>query len=277
MINTNPVLLKELRQRFRSFKASLILFIYLLVIGGFVLGFMYLNWRQEAVVFNPSQSREIFAMLSVAQLILLGFVTPGLTAGSISGERERQTLNVLLTTELRPAGIIFSKMISSCAFTILLITATLPLFSIVLMYGGVSPSQLWGVFGFYLVSMYLFAAVGMACSTFFRRTGISTVTSYGITAFIGAGTVFLAAFIYEVSRGNVYPRPEGVPLSVQFLVDINPVVVLMRILGEGPPFGVSENWLLPYWLVYTVFYLVVGTLLLIWSSKRLNPLRRSKL
>lgn len=269
----NPVLLKELRLPFRSIKAPLILLLYLFVLGGFTLGFIYTQWHNAPAYFDPYRSKEIFAVLSVAQLILLGFVTPGLTAGVISGERERQTLNVLLITELNPFEIVVSKLISSCAFTLLLVISTLPLYSIVLMFGGVAPSQLWSVFGFYIVTMFLFAATGMACSTFFKRTGISTVTAYGITAFWGAGTAFLAIFIERVTD-NVIPRPETLPFSVQFLLDINPVIVLVRILGEGPPFNNEADWILPYWGVYTLFYLCVGLLMLFWSGWLLNPLRK---
>ena len=274
MIGVNPVLVKELRMRFRNFKGPLILALYLLVIGGFILGFIYLTWHDSAA-FNPTRSREIFTALSVTQLILLGFVTPGLTSGVISGERERQTLNVLLTTELSPRTIVISKMISSCAFTLLLIAATLPLYSIVLMFGGIAPGQLLGVFGFYLVTMFLFAAIGIACSTFFKRTGISTVTAYGLTAFLGAGTAFIAVFIYEViQRSQNFPRTDDVPLIVQLLLDINPMMVLVRILGEDV---LSDPaWVVPYWVTYLVFYIGLGVLLLLWSGYLLNPLRKKK-
>ena len=276
MLASNPVMLKELRQRFRTTKTPAIIFLYLLVIGGFTLGFIYLNWRYSSMTFDPHSSRQIFITLSVAQLILLSFVSPGLTASNISGERERQTLNVLLTTQLSPIGIVVGKMVSSCAFTMLLLIATLPLYSIVLMFGGVAPSQLWAVFGFYLVTMFLLASIGMACSTFFKRTGVSTITAYGFTAFLGAGTAFLAAFIYEATVRNTYPRPEVMPGSVQFLLDINPVFVLLRIMGEANAVSAEEaQWILPYWGVYTVFYLGVGVLLLLWSSRMLNPLKRN--
>lgn len=272
MFNDNPVLTKELKQRFRHRKGAVILFLYLLVIGSFILGTVYVNWRYQGLRFDPRTGRELFIILSVFQLILLGFVTPGLTAGTISGERERQTLNVLLTTELTPASIIVGKMFSSCAFTLLLIICTLPLYSLVYMLGGVAPAQLGGVFAIYLVTMFLFAAVGVACSTFFKRTSVSTVSAYGIVAFLGAGTAALAGFI------QVFLRKPGemmnyLPAPVQLLLDINPVMVLIRVMGEDMEMGAP--FLLPYWGTYTLFYLGVGVLLILWSSRKLNPLRKS--
>lgn len=268
-MSINPVLLKELRQRFRTLKSPLLVSLYLLVIGAFVLGFIYLRWRHTPGYYQPGQSREIFILLSMAQLALIGFVTPGLTAGTISGERERQTLNVLLTTRLTPCGIVMSKMISSVSFMVLLVVATLPLYNMVFLYGGIAPSQVLGVFGFYLVTTFLFAAVGVACSTYFRRTGVSTVTSYGIVFALGVGTLMLGGFIHEVTRVPG-PGPYENALATQFLLNINPIVVMMRILGENG-FGPERNLGLPYWGVYLLFYLAAGSLLLYWSSKKLNP------
>lgn len=272
MSEINPVLLKELKQRFRNGKASWLLALYLLLLGGFVLGFTYLSYRHSPGLFQPSRSRELFIVLSMAHLILLAFVTPGLTAGVISGERERQTLNVLLTTRLTTLQIIWSKLVSSCAFVILLLIATLPLYSIVFIYGGISPAQVIGVFGFYLVTMFLFGSIGVACSSLIQRTGASTVAAYGTAFLLSAGTGFLAVFIHELDRYNRQEAwtPGFAAGVVQFLQDINPIFVLMRIMGEN---GIEPviNLGLPYWGIYTVFYLGAGALLLYWSTRLITP------
>lgn len=268
-MSINPVLLKELRQRFRNIKSPLLIALYLLVIGALVLGFIYLLWRHMPGYYRPDTSRGIFILLSMAQLGLIGFVTPGLTSGVISGERERQTLNILLTTKLSTGGIVVSKMLSSISFIVLLVVATLPLYNIVFLYGGIAPSQVLGVFGFYMVTIYLFAALGVACSTYFKRTGVSTVTTYGLVFALGVGTVLLSGFIIEVTRG---PFPTPPPLIALLLMDINPVMVMLRVLGENAV-GLERNLWLPYWSIYLIFYLVTGTLLLFWSGRKLNPSR----
>ncbi|MDF9408366.1 ABC transporter permease [Pelotomaculum isophthalicicum JI] len=282
MAEINPVMLKELRQRFRNKKASWLLALYLLVIGAFVLGFTYLNWRNAPGFYQPSRSREIFIFLSVAQLVLLAFVTPGLTAGVISGERERQTLNVLLTTRLTAWQIIWSKLVSSSAFVALLVAATLPLYSIVFLYGGVSPGQVTGVFGFYLVTMFLFGCIGVACSAFFKKTGVSTVTAYGLTFALSAGTALLSIFLILLDRSHrmTTSATSGLPLPpdfttgvAQFLQETNPIYVLMEILGtKGMEKGF--NFGLPYWGVYAIVYLVAGALLLYWSARLLSPRKK---
>ncbi|ACV62635.1 hypothetical protein Dtox_1782 [Desulfofarcimen acetoxidans DSM 771] len=269
----NPVLTKELRERFRTPKTALMISLYLLVIGGFSLGFIYLRMKESTGYFQPWNSRDIFYVLSIAQLILLAFVIPGLTAGTISGERERQTLNVLLTTKLTPLGIIISKMLSSSGFTILLMIASMPLYCVVFIFGGISPVQIAGLMGFYLITVFLFASVGMACSTYFKRTGVSTVTAYGIIFLIGGGTGFLAAFLWQFYRTQFVTET---PLIVQMLLDINPVIVLLRILGQDVSPGKEINLIIPYWGIYTGVWLIFGCLLIAWAVIRLNPQQRTK-
>ncbi|MCL5780561.1 MAG: ABC transporter permease [Bacillota bacterium] len=279
MRELNPVLLKELRQRFRSYRSTLVVLLYLMVLGGFSLGFIYLEWRNAPAFFQPGSSKEIFTVLSMAQLGLLAFVVPGLTAGVISGERERQTLNVLLTTELSPLSIVVSKMISACSFTALLLFATLPLYSLVFMYGGLAPLQIMGVLAFFLVSMLLYAAVGVSCSTYFKRTGVSTVTAYGIVFFLVAGTGFLGGFIYELYQHQArltMVNLQETPLIVQLLQDTNPVMVMLRILGEQATFGPGRDMWLPYWGTYGVVYLVLSVLLILWSGWKLNPMNHNR-
>jgi ABC-2 type transport system permease protein len=277
MAEINPVLLKELRQRFRQGKTAWLLALYLLVLGGFVLAFIYLNWRSGPGFYQPGRNREIFMVLSFAQLVLLAFVTPGLTAGVISGERERQTLKVLLTTRLTTWGISWSKLVSATAFVVLMVIATLPMYSIVFLYGGMSPGQVLGVFGFNLLTMFLFASLGLVCSSFFKQTGVSTITSYGMVFALTGGTGFLAVFINEVTRINrpgVTANPGFFSWVVEFLQEINPIFVLMEILGEdGMNTSVSLGF--PYWVIYAAFCLVSGLLLLFWSSRLLLPGRKS--
>lgn len=265
----NPVLLKEMRQRFRTFRTPLIISLYLLTIGGFCLGYIYLSWRNMPGFYQPGRSRELLITLSMVQLILLAFVTPGLTSGAISAEREKQTLNVLLVTRLRPLGIVVGKMTSSIAFMVLILLATLPLYNMILLYGGFSPGQMLGVFAFYLVTVFMLGSVGMACSAFFQKTGSSTVMAYGMVFAIMVGTILLGAFIYEVTRApSQVPLP--VPLASQILQDLNPPMVMLRILGEEGMSPVRDLGL-PYWGVYTAFYLLLSAALLLWSASKLRP------
>ena len=112
----NPVLIKETKLRFRGIKSIWGIFFYLLVMGFVSLGLIFAMTNGGTRAIQSSDSRTLFIFLTAAQMGLILFMTPGLTAGVISSEREKQTLNILLTTKQSSASIIISKLVSSLAF-----------------------------------------------------------------------------------------------------------------------------------------------------------------
>lgn len=49
---TNPILVKEFRSRMRTLKTPITLFLYLLVMGGVIFGYTYLQYSRN-VYYNP--------------------------------------------------------------------------------------------------------------------------------------------------------------------------------------------------------------------------------
>jgi hypothetical protein len=77
-------------------------------------------------------------MLFWVQLVLLAMLSPALTTSAVSGERERQSFEMLLTTHLAPAELIFGKFGFAASFIMLSLFSTIPLEAIVFFLGGVS-------------------------------------------------------------------------------------------------------------------------------------------
>ncbi|MEY8751046.1 ABC transporter permease [Alkalicoccobacillus gibsonii] len=268
----NPVLTKEIKLRFRSFKSYLGIAIYLIVLGLLVLGYMgaYMSFDTNHA-FQPSESRGIFLVLCLFQLALFIFVTPGLTAGVISSERERQTLPILLTTAQSSSVIIISKMIASLAYLLLYLIASLPLYTMVFLYGGVSPALLLSSIGLFILTMITIAAIGIWTSTFFQKTIVSMVTSYGIAFFLTGGfaivTLMMSIFGEEYTiDGASFPWPLilasiNIPIMLYGLFDQSPIIVLQEYAG----------WKLSPWWFFVSFYVLLISLLLFTSIRRLRP------
>ncbi|MDF2679660.1 MAG: transporter permease [Brevibacillus sp.] len=269
----NPILVKEMRERFRSKKTFCILAIYLLVMGGIPLGFLLMDPIRAGAV---GENRNLFLISASIHYAMVCFVAPALTAGAISGEREKQTLHILLTTQLSPSTIVLSKLITSLAFSTLLIVASMPLYSIVMLYGSVSPEQMAQLVVFLGVNVLFLGTLGLFCSTWIKRTSVSTITAYGIAFFFMVGTGLLFLFIGE-SLQQAYPErfPDAgvwnLP-ELQLLAGINPVVVLFGILGES--IADMDQISFSPWLFFSCFYLVLATLLVWWSAYLLKPVRR---
>ncbi len=272
----NPVLNKEFKLRFRSFKSFLGLFFYLLALIILIIGFIYLETRNSPMgLFRPEQSRNMFMVLSFIQLALILFITPGLTAGVISGEREKQTLNILLTTNQSSASIIFGKLLSSVSFLLLMIFASMPIYSIVFLFGGISPGQLLTILGFYIFTILVYGSIGIFFSTLIRRTIISMICTYGVTLFLTAGTGFLFSISVAVFSmgGTATANPPGFLLAM-----LNPAIVLFSFLQPdilqeiNKMIGIEFPLTAAYFISHTVIFLIVTFI----SIKKLRPNMKAK-
>lgn len=266
----NPVLDKEFRLRMRTFRSAIAVLFYVLAIALLAMGFMYVSMSNSSnATFNTSRSRELFYFLSGAQLVLIAFMTPGLTAGVISGEREKQTLSILLTTQQSSFTIVISKLLSSLSFMVLLIVATMPVYSIVFLFGGISPSQLAAVFFYYLFVMFVLGAFGVFFSSIFKKTMVSVIVTYGATLVIFGGTGLLAIFLaMTFYRG-------GGGWGPGLVLGLNPMGTLIGIFNEGfsrEVFGRNSNMQL--WYIFVPVYTIVSILLLCFSVRFLRPVYR---
>jgi ABC-2 type transport system permease protein len=269
----NPVLAKEYQWRMRAKKTPWVILLYLAVMGGIILTILAL-FRHEGNWVDPEQSQLLFTGLAVVQILMISLVAPGLTAGLISGERERQTMSVLLTTRLASSQIIFGKWFASLSFVLLLLFASSPLYIMVFLFGGVSTDVLWKVFAHLLITVLFLGSLGIFYSTLFKRTGVATVTAYLTVALIGIGLLIaiwlIMLFVSQTNPGVAQPYP---PLSVEILGGLHPVLSLLFALHEDfiPIVGAKLRFNLFHF--YLIAYGSLSVLLLTASVYLLSPVR----
>ncbi|MEM8922848.1 MAG: ABC transporter permease subunit [Actinomycetota bacterium] len=206
----NPVLDRELRQRSRSLRSLVILTIFLSLLT-LVLFLTYKgNEASAEFAFDPlaaltrGTGRSMFEWVLAAELILLLFLVPGLSAGSVAGERDRQTLVPLQVTLLGPVQIFMGKVLASSSFLLLLLIGSAPILAVPLLIGGVSLSQVLLSLLTLLVIGFLLAVIGVGCSSIFRRTQTATLAAYAVVLALVFGTVIsiAALAIIDSTRGN---------------------------------------------------------------------------
>ncbi|MBA4493637.1 ABC transporter permease [Paenactinomyces guangxiensis] len=270
---TNPVLAKEFQWRMRSKKTPWLISLYLLIMGGIILTLLFLfkkgqNW------FDPEESMFLFTGLSMVQLLMLSFVVPGITAGVISGERERQTMPILLTTTLSSTKIVLSKWLASLSFMILLLVASFPLYIIVFLFGGISPEQVVKMFVHFFVTMIFLGSLGIFFSSLIKRTGVATVLAYMTVALIGIG-LLVVLYLVTILYAAMNPAPsfaQNPPLIAEIVAALHPGITLLY--AQYSQFDFSGLKLsLNLYDVYITFYSILSVLLLIGSIYLLSPVR----
>ena len=277
----NPVLSSELKTRMRGWKTALGIISYLgsLLLIGFL---YYLTFVRQSLIgdisVNARQSvgTSIYTMLAVVQFVLILLITPAQTAGSISGEREKQTLDMLLATQMSPFRIILGKLLSSMSYMILLIFTSLPLFSLIFLFGGVTPGDMAKLFLFYIITVFAIGSIGIFFSALLKRTVLSTVLSYLSMFLLGLISVILG--FYLLSRQQIGSNPP--PASIPYVLYVNPAVGLADILqshGSFPAFFGSGNIRtlhgMDFWIGNSIVMLVIALCLLLISMYLINPIR----
>jgi ABC-type transport system involved in multi-copper enzyme maturation permease subunit len=236
----NPIVAKEYRSRMRTWRSPLAMMIYILLVAG--LGFAIFSSTTSSNQFGgqtANYGQILFEWLVVFQMILLTFITPALTAGAITSERERQTIDLLFVTRIPPFSIIWGKLLSSMSFVVLLLLLSVPIFSLVFLFGGIEVDQVLYAFLVTVVAALTLGVIGIAFSTWLRRSLAATVASY-VGAFLllfgtlGYGLIFPTTVDAKVTKAPTPP-------AITFL---SPMLPLLYIANNGQlpfPYGIRDN------------------------------------
>ncbi|MBA2263269.1 MAG: ABC transporter permease subunit [Chloroflexi bacterium] len=245
------IMVKELRARMRGRRAFIVLTLYLAVLALITYGvYVVVGPAARAAAdqqggFGLAQANAsrlvgqyIFTVLSIFQMIMVAMIAPAFTAGQISLEREKQTLDLLISTPMRPGAIVIGKLLTALAFVILMIVAAIPITAIVLMYGGASVDDIIRQQVLLLAVAVGVGAIGLFSSALMRRTQAATVLTYCIVLALTLGTAMVFAFWTEVAQQNqagFVQEPEQAPEQLRYL---NPMVgmldIVSRVEVDGP-------------------------------------------
>jgi ABC-type transport system involved in multi-copper enzyme maturation permease subunit len=176
-LRENPVLQRELLTNLRMTRAFMLLLLYLGLLGLVVI----LAWPQERqldLTTNPEASRRLVNLVFLGQYLLASLMAPSFAAGSITGEKERKSYEMLLASPLRPGAIVLGKLLASLCHLLLLIVASLPIVMLCLPLGGVSLYEVLAMYVGLVLSVVTFGMISLWASSYFRRTSASLVVTY---------------------------------------------------------------------------------------------------
>lgn len=282
----NPVLRKEIKTSMRSWKIFLAIGLYLLLMFGAV--FMFIYFTQLSITtysFNFEDASVFYILMSLLQLGFIMFISPALTSGSISGEREKQTLDIMLLTKMNPISIIIGKLLSSLGIVIIMIITSFPIFSIVLNYCGISIINLLTIFGFFILISCTMGSIGIFFSTIFKKTSIATVASY-IFIFVIC-ILNLIAYVINKSFPYYFSRLQNYNYQTSLISDLvdtlflatNPFVgfgkTITLQIGMGDIFAMNSNIESFIGIINIVFNILITLIFITLSAKNIS-LSKSK-
>ncbi|OYP33917.1 ABC transporter permease [Rhodopirellula sp. MGV] len=173
----NPVLQRELLVNLRTKRAFALLALYQILLAAVVIAAWPSDQRLD-LTSNPASATKLVNLFFLGQYVIASLMAPSFAAGTIAGEKERKTYEMLLASPMRPGAIVFGKMVASLTHLGMLIIGSLPIIVLCLPLGGVHVYEVLAAYLGLIVSVILFGAIGVMCSSYFPRTSSALVVSY---------------------------------------------------------------------------------------------------
>lgn len=177
----NPVLVREMRQRFRGARAFVVLTLMLIAlaaVGGMAAASGDSGGMGMGLSYGAGAGSAVVLAVMTVQSMMLWLIAPALTATSVSGEIEKGTWELLLATPLSGRRIIAGKLGAAMAYVSLLLFAGLPVLSLGVILGGVSTLWLTTMWLGALTTGLAGAMLGLFFSTVARSSARALVASY---------------------------------------------------------------------------------------------------
>lgn len=232
----NPVWGREVGMIARSARISWVLMTIVALSGGLVLlSLASASYGQIGGGLPSRTGVRLFSFLAALQLGLVMLMAPGLTAGSISGERERRTLEPLFQTGLSATAFVMGKLGAALAYMAMVVVALAPVTGVLLLLGGVNPRQVLLVYAVLLVTALMQTSLGLCASALSLRTQTAASAAYVVTAVLTVLSI-LPTWVAGPALSSWGVRAEVFAVVAM----ANPVAALASTTG-GPVFSPLLN------------------------------------
>ena len=194
-IEPNPIIIKELRSRMRGPRPFITLTGMLILLSGIT----YIAYRismsyydyYTGIALSAQIGQTLFTMLIFLLLLFILIITPAVTTNAISSEKENLTYEMLMTTPLHPAKILWGKLFSALSYVFLLIFAAIPIASLIFVFGGVTIRVMVKSIIILITIAITTGIFGLLMSTLLKRSSRATVVSYVVIAILIIGSILI--------------------------------------------------------------------------------------
>lgn len=225
----NPVVVRDLRVQMRGRRSYVYQGLYLSVLSllavvGYFSSVTSHGVAEQGVSVVEAQTKlqgfYYFIFYTLATLICL--IAPALTASSITTERQRLTLDLLITTPLSSAELLVGKLVSSVAFLALLLVLSLPASTLCVLLGGATLGDVFRAYILLALDGLTLAAIGLYCSASQKKGSSALGWTYLSVFFYG---LFTLQFYAVIAIGMFRPSASQFSLAYAY-AGLNPYLAV---------------------------------------------------
>jgi ABC-type transport system involved in multi-copper enzyme maturation permease subunit len=201
----------------RTFVVATLLLLPLAAVAGGLYAMIAASSASDVSSSTPV-GKLYFAAVTAVELGLICLLAPALTADLISGERERQTLDLLLVTPLSRRQIVVGKLVAALGSLLLLIVLALPIQALAILIGGIGLEEL--AVGLLLLGLTAttYGCVGLYWSARLRTTRGAMLFSY-VTTLLGVAGLPLVLMLLAISSGAFGARLDEAIWPLEWLMN----------------------------------------------------------
>ncbi|MBD5527467.1 MAG: ABC transporter permease [Lachnospiraceae bacterium] len=299
----NPIVKKDVKVQSRSMKICWGVFAYELILA--LVYFLAMSVIQNTRMYSTENIYSyivwLYPVLAVTQLVILGMVVPVRTASSISGEKERQTFDIMMTTSMSPFSIILGKVMTAIVQSMFYVVASMPIMALPFIIGGMSWAYLFLFLGIAVLVALFSASIGIFCSSVCKKSISAVILSYVFYLVFFLGTA-VPPLVYSAILSNMRYNLLSVPqiyvsIEANFYLSLlfNPAVYLVEFFSRVMAGESVVNTLATInggtknmgpinlvatgnrWMILSTILFVGVSLLFLWlASKLINPIKGRK-
>ena len=188
---------------------------FFLVRGVFILALlaaMYFSWynfvkegenNAEHLIQLALLGEGLFKSFILILLATIFVLVPAMTSSIVAVEKDRNTLSLLLMSNLKPHNIILDKLLSRMLLLLYYILASAPLFICLLLYKGVEFAQIVEAFIILAAAILFFSGIGIITSTFMNKLHSALTVSYLVICLLLVISLIIFNFFYDAELSSV--------------------------------------------------------------------------
>jgi|GEM_PF-396199 ABC-type Na+ efflux pump, permease component len=278
---SNPILVRDLRAQMRGTKSYWYQGAYLLLLGvlavaGYAMslqaggagqyvadGANYYQTSAPDIIAAQGKLETFYYFIFLTLAGLVTLIAPALTAASVTGERQRLSLDLLVTTPLSAVELLAGKLLSSVAFMGLLLALSLPASALCVLLGGATIGDVFRAYLLLAIDGVVLSAIGL----FFSCAARTNLSALSWTYASVAGFLLVTMWYAPAGGSQDFSAPaNGLSLAVSAAL-LNPFVAVLPLAGQSFLLGGLP---IPLWVGAAVFAALGLRLLLTASAYRLG-------
>ncbi|MBI5762165.1 MAG: ABC transporter permease subunit [Planctomycetes bacterium] len=273
LIPANPILVRVVYAGGRRLRHLWLRTAYLAILAAVVvIGVLAKQSGQTSLTDLAKNATQVFQIVSIVQLAMVCILAPLFTAAAITQEKDSQTFNILLSTPLSDAQIVLGALLSRLYFVVMLLVASIPLFCIMMVYGGVTGDKIALSLLISACTAAFTGSIAIAISVIKIGTG-RTIFSF----YLAIAMYLIAVFLLSGQQWTIPPESAPAPGQerlMSWLAPFHPFLALWVVLGMTPAplagsvahYGSIRGFLLAYPQYSYILLTLGGSAILIFLS-----------